>query len=82
MILDKYPPRLYTSDVLEILGISDTQWRDMRKQGIAPKPIWRGRNGQYVYRTMDISRLLGEDPRKIEDDNDVIMQGLEKLGHA
>jgi hypothetical protein len=79
MDLRQKPPCMYTHEVLNELKISMNQWRDMRRNGKAPTPAWRGRNGEWVYKTSDIYRFFGH--TSDVEDNDPIMQGIDRLGH-
>ena len=77
---DPLPLRLYQSEVLEIVGVSEKTWRKMRQEGRAPEPEYRGKHG-LVYRGVDIARFFGIlDERKETIKNDPFAEGLQKLG--
>jgi hypothetical protein len=76
------PLRLYTKEVLDLVGVSAPNWNRMRDQGIAPQPKYRGRGGD-VYLGVDIARFLGlVDDGENNAENDPFIRGLEKLGKA
>lgn len=76
------PPRLYTKDVCLLVGVGPRKWSDLRKKGIAPDPLTRGKGGD-IYKGIDIARFLGlvdERVKNVEDDP--FMKGLQSLGRA
>lgn len=80
MIQDQIPMRLYTQEVLDIVGVGRGTWKKMQESGSAPCPRYRGKGG-YVYLGADIARFLGLiNDSAVECDNDPFMMGLHKLG--
>lgn len=75
--MDKIPLRLYTKEVLSLVGVGYNTWKKMQEEGRAPYPSYRGKHGN-VYLGKDIARFMGLS--NDEEENDPFMKGLEKLG--
>lgn len=73
------PLRLYTKEVLEIVGVCLTTWKKLQNKGAAPLPKYAGKGG-YVYLGVDIERFMGLTEYEKHADDDPFMQGVEKLG--
>lgn len=74
------PPRLYTRQVLDLVGVGQATWGRMRKEGKAPEPVYRGKQGD-VYLTVDIARFLGLlDDKAKAPEYDPILQGIKQIG--
>lgn len=76
------PVRLYQSEVLDLVGVSESTWSAWRREGKAPDPAYRGKGGN-VYRGVDIARFFGIlDEREETVKNDPFAKGLQKLDAA
>lgn len=73
------PLRLYTMEVLALVGVSRTTWKKMQKDGKAPLPAYRGKGGQ-VYLGKDISVFMGLTEYENNADHDPFLEGVKKLG--
>lgn len=79
---DPMPERMYTSEVLERVGVCHAKWKSMQAEGKAPTPAYRGKGG-YVFRGIDIARLLGlVDEKEGIGENDPFVKGAQNLGKA
>lgn len=76
------PVRMYTSEVLSLVGVGHRKWSELRKNGAAPDPLTRGKGGD-IYKGIDIARFLGlvdETTRNVQDDP--FKKGLQNFGRV